>query len=115
MPKRSAQSQIERYERKIRKIEQKERKRRIISPIDSSSDEEDNGNHEHNCDAIPDSIPIAPDIAQEAGSVPIDIPDQNEDITEPGLHEEAAASGLSDLDPEILAALGESTSESPDY
>ncbi|XP_045763042.1 uncharacterized protein LOC123872829 [Maniola jurtina] len=116
MPKRSAQSQIEKYERKIRKIEEKEkRRRRIISPIESSSDEEDTGDHGQNCDAIPESALAAPEITQEAEPLSNDNPDQNEGGAGPDLHEEAPASDLPDLDPELLDALGESTSDSPDY
>ncbi|XP_069359868.1 uncharacterized protein [Maniola hyperantus] len=116
MPKRSAQSQIEKYARKIRRIEEKEKKRRrIISPIESSSDEEDNGDHEHDRDAIPESAVAAPEITQEAGPTSNDSPDQSEGVAGPDVREEAAASDLPDLDPEILDALGESTSDSPDY
>lgn len=43
MPKRGAKSRIERYARKIRKLEEKEKRRKIISPFGSSSESDNEG------------------------------------------------------------------------
>lgn len=45
MPKRSAQSRIDRYKRKIKKLTEKEKRRKIISPFDSSSESENEGKY----------------------------------------------------------------------
>ncbi|KAL4702581.1 hypothetical protein ACJJTC_016057 [Scirpophaga incertulas] len=71
MPKRSAKSRIERYARKIRKLEEKEKRRKIISPFDSSSESDNEGYQattvDNSQDVIPDLTPMTPDISQVAG------------------------------------------------
>ncbi|KOB75474.1 Uncharacterized protein OBRU01_07555 [Operophtera brumata] len=121
MPKRSAQSQIERYARKIRKIEDNEkRRRRILSPLDSSSDDE--GNEDpgrtlgNNNEAITGSTPaVAQTLGQDEELESADNAIPNEDLAGPSNQEETDGSAAPDLDPELLSALGESTSDTPDY
>ncbi|KAL4718384.1 hypothetical protein ACJJTC_004670 [Scirpophaga incertulas] len=79
MPKRSAKSRIERYARKIRKLEEKEKRRKVVSPFDSSSESD------------------------------------NEAATRQGPSGQVEAVPENELDSELLFALGESTSESPEY
>ncbi|KOB74840.1 Reverse transcriptase and recombinase [Operophtera brumata] len=121
MPKRSAQSQIERYARKIRKIEDNEkRRRRILSPLDSSSDDE--GNEDpgrtlgNNNEAITGSTPaVAQTLGQDEELESAENAIPNEDLAGPSNQEETDGSAVPDLDPELLSALGESTSDTPDY
>ncbi|XP_023934572.1 uncharacterized protein LOC112043404 [Bicyclus anynana] len=103
------------YKSKIRKIESQEKvRRRIISPIDSSSDEDDTGPNQSCRDSNSKSPEITSGYIQEARLVPAN-PNQNQDLDAPSLREVAAANATPDLDPEIIAALGDSTSDAPDY
>lgn len=71
---------------------------------------------DNNNSAIPGSAPaVAPAVGQDEEPVPTDNADLNEDLAGPSLQEETDGNAVPDLDPELLSALGESTSDSPDY
>lgn len=72
-------------------------------------DNEENGDA---CDVIPESTPVEPDITLDAELGFNENPDHNGDLGVPSLQTEEVAS---ELDPELLSALGETTSDSPDY
>ncbi|KAG7310297.1 hypothetical protein JYU34_003052 [Plutella xylostella] len=118
MPKRSAEAQIERYAKKIRKIEEKQRRRRIVTPFDSSSDS-DEGNEdtgqavENDGNDILEAAPVVPDTI----AVCSDTPDQNMDqnMDQPVMQDVSLANEDPEVDPDLLSALGESVSDTPDY
>ncbi|KAL4702146.1 hypothetical protein ACJJTC_016242 [Scirpophaga incertulas] len=120
MPKRSAQEKLERYERKIRKIQQQEEsKRRRLHRVLYSSDEEN----------------LRDIVGSETSAVQIDRPSKPEtpvlenytdELEEPLKSlstDQAPATTVAAeapetepaLDPDLLLALGASTSESPDF
>lgn len=78
------------------------------------------GNEDHEQAAESDYSQIAESGPAASGTVqgtepdPVNNPGVTEDA-EPSLHEDAIASVAPVLDPELLSALGESTSDSPDY
>ncbi|KAM3955193.1 LOW QUALITY PROTEIN: uncharacterized protein ACR2FA_010938 [Aphomia sociella] len=115
MPKRSAQSKIERYKNKIRKIEQQERRRRIISPITGSSPDHEGDENvledtRNNSTPIPELL-ISPDFIPDAEVVSAS--QEVQTISNP--QEECMSNTDPDLDPELLSALGESMSDTPEY
>ncbi|CAG9103837.1 unnamed protein product [Plutella xylostella] len=109
MPKRSAEAQIERYAKKIRKIEEKQRRRRIVTPFDSSSDS-DEGNEdtghavENDGNDILEAAPVVPDTI----AVCSDTPDQNMDknMDQPVMQDVSLANEDPEVDPDLLSALG---------
>ncbi|RVE40068.1 hypothetical protein evm_015282 [Chilo suppressalis] len=112
MPKRSAEQKIERYNRKIRKLqlesEEKKKKKRHRIII---SDDEFDLNHEQNYTNYnqeqnqPEEIPLA----QCESSPSID-----EKVAEDTQAEHVLPSEPN-LDPELLLALGEAVSDTPDF
>ncbi|KAL4721172.1 hypothetical protein ACJJTC_016854 [Scirpophaga incertulas] len=108
MPKRSAQEKLERYERKIRKIQQQEEsKRRRLHRVLYSSDEENLRDRpskpetpvlENYTDELEEPLKSLSTDQAPATTVAAEAPE-----TEPA------------LDPDLLLALGASTSESPDF
>ncbi|CAK1588902.1 unnamed protein product [Parnassius mnemosyne] len=118
MPKRSAQSKLEHYARKIRKIKEKEIQRRRIRPLQLSSSE-DEGTEDlnvtvgNNNEPIVEPISVLHDISHNVDPVPDD--NQRDGYMEPCPQEETNSSAEPELDPDLLSALGESTSDSPDY
>ncbi|XP_026731087.1 uncharacterized protein LOC113496154 isoform X2 [Trichoplusia ni] len=104
MPKRSAQEKLERYKRKIRRLERKENEhkhwRRIQQQFDSSEDE--------NIADTNDADPRGEQEGAPAPQVTPDVVDAETALSTETMQESA-------LDPELLSALGSSTSDAPDF
>ncbi|PZC74186.1 hypothetical protein B5X24_HaOG208212 [Helicoverpa armigera] len=119
MPKRSAQSKIDHYTRKIRKIEEKERKRRRIIPLQISSSEDEGNEHSDVAQVVEmetnmDSISVPPDIIPQDGE--LEFKDTLDDTAAESCPRENSTGFVEpELDPDLLSALGESTSDVPDY
>ncbi|XP_049699094.2 uncharacterized protein LOC126055157 [Helicoverpa armigera] len=109
MPKRKVEDKIERYKEKIRKLEGKRRRIRAVSSSDSEQNtsprELENPNDEV-IDCEPDAPMDPPSDAAPASEAPTDLP-----LAEA----EPAPLAVLDLDPNILAALGEITDETPEF
>ncbi|XP_013172812.1 PREDICTED: uncharacterized protein LOC106121639 [Papilio xuthus] len=104
MPKRSAEDQISHYERKIRKLREREiGRRRRIRIISDSSDDEDTECLEQS---------LAP---QNNEPEPVVEPELAPDPDPDPLPDTRGESGDPQLDPDILEALGESTSDISEF
>ncbi|KAJ8704372.1 hypothetical protein PYW08_013096 [Mythimna loreyi] len=103
MPKRSAKDKIDRYNKKIRKLEEKERRRsRVLEFSDSDVDLE-------NVAAVDDADNV--DMDESANPQLTDVPEIP--VSDPGLPETTDVPPV-ELDPEILSALGEPADDSPE-
>ncbi|CAH0723416.1 unnamed protein product, partial [Brenthis ino] len=97
MPKRTAEEKIEKYQRKIRKLNK--RVRRIVTSSESSDESKD----EH------------PPVVESVVSVPEDLPEiENEEAMELPTND-IQVSNFPELEPELLQALGEDNIEEPEY
>ncbi|XP_073958649.1 uncharacterized protein [Choristoneura fumiferana] len=114
MPKRGYDRKIERYARKIRRLEEKQdrRRHRIISSSDS---EENTDNEQQITDNTTPPPPGDPSQTADNADQDADGGDQvggsNPETLEPG----QAPTAVPELDPDILLALGEATEETPRY
>ncbi|XP_063829848.1 uncharacterized protein LOC135079191 [Ostrinia nubilalis] len=132
MPKRSAQEKLKRYKRKIRKIQEEEsKKRRLRRVFDSSDDEnvtdldqsESFGLMDGQTEApisMPECQPDEPDEPPPASPTPklSESADgaQPEDSQVPNTSPtEVTPEPEQTLDPELLSALGASTSDTPEF
>ncbi|KAJ8704291.1 hypothetical protein PYW08_013015 [Mythimna loreyi] len=108
MPKRSAKDKIDRYNKKIRKLEEKERRQsrrrsRVLQFSDSDVDLD-------NVAAVDDADNV--DMDESANPQLTDVPEIP--VSDPGLPETTDVRPV-ELDPEILSALGEPADDSPEF
>ncbi|CAH0731657.1 unnamed protein product, partial [Brenthis ino] len=116
MPKRKTKDKIEYYKSKLRKLENKSRRRiRCLSPSSDSEQE----TRDTNSIGIGDPVTMSSVIDAEPGTS-MEAP--NEGVTgpevcmnSPGDNNVANSSTVPVLDPSILAALGEITDETPEF
>ncbi|XP_049874278.1 uncharacterized protein LOC126372519 [Pectinophora gossypiella] len=121
MPKRSAQEKLDSYKRKIRKIEEREKRkketsrRRIRRLLDSSEDENnEDTNYMESRDATePQMGLLTPqdDVMAAPVSEVLDVVTSEQGSAEPVTEPTSEVA----LDPELLFALGASTSDTPEF
>ncbi|CAG9137660.1 unnamed protein product [Plutella xylostella] len=123
MPKRTAEEKIERYNRKIRRLQEKQQPKKRPRQIISDSEDEicevtEEINDPHEAYSYDESVPeiyddpqpgpsSAPDMTEPVAPVPADPPAETSADT-PSVEP-------INIDPELLAALGDPTEASPEY
>ncbi|XP_041981645.1 uncharacterized protein LOC121735045 [Aricia agestis] len=110
MPKRSAQEKIDHYQEKIRRLQSKNKQRKRVCSSDKEQETQDCHQDQTTEEIYTDVNNIHADLVTNGPeAVPDSDPQAPVDDVDPPVPTDP------DLDPELLLALGETSSDSPDY